>query len=78
MGLSYIIEFAALISLNLALINIMPIPALDGGRVLFVLFEGLFGKRLPNKIERLSHIAGFVLLIALMLLVTFKDIKQFI
>ncbi len=77
LGLSYILEFAALISLNLALINILPIPALDGGRVMFVLIEGLVGKRMPNKIEQISHLAGFVLLITLMVLITLKDIKQF-
>lgn len=77
LGFSYVLEFGALISLNLALINILPIPALDGGRIMFVLFEHIFGRRFPSKIEQLSHTVGFVALIALMLLITFKDIKRY-
>ncbi|HLD26153.1 MAG TPA: site-2 protease family protein [Candidatus Andersenbacteria bacterium] len=77
LGLSYLLEFAALISLNLALINILPLPALDGGRILFVGFELLFRRRLPAKIEQYAHLAGFVALIALMLVITFRDVKRF-
>jgi regulator of sigma E protease len=77
LGLSYVLEFGALISLNLALINILPIPALDGGRIMFVVFERVFGRRFPGKIEQLSHTVGFVALILLMLLITFKDIQRF-
>jgi regulator of sigma E protease len=77
LGLSYILEFGALISLNLALINILPFPALDGGRILFVGLEMLAGRRLPVTIERRAHLAGFALLIALMLFVTLKDVARF-
>lgn len=77
MGVSYVLEFAALISLNLALINIMPFPALDGGRILFVLLEKIFRRRMPFKIEKLTHAIGFAVLIGLMLLITFKDIARF-
>lgn len=77
LGASYVLEFAALISLNLALINILPLPALDGGRILFVLLEKLFRRRMPFKVERMTHAIGFAVLIGLMLLVTFKDIARF-
>lgn len=77
LGVSYILEFAALISLNLALINILPFPALDGGRILFVGLEIVARRRLPAKIEQMTHMAGFALLILLMLFITFKDIARF-
>ncbi len=76
LGLSYVLEFAALISLNLALINILPFPALDGGRILFVTIEAVIGKRVPGKVEGFVHTMGFALLILLMLLITFKDIRR--
>lgn len=78
MGLSYLLEFGALISLNLAIINILPLPALDGGRIVFVIVEKIFGKRLPNKIETITHTAGFVLLIGLMILITIKDVQRYL
>lgn len=77
LGASYVLEFAALISLNLALINILPFPALDGGRILFVTLEKIFRRRLPFRVEKLTHAIGFAVLIGLMLLVTFKDIARF-
>ncbi len=77
MGMSYVLEFAALISLNLAIINFIPFPALDGGRVLFVLFEIVYGKRVSNKFEHWAHLTGFVLLMALMVYVTLNDIGRF-
>ena len=77
LGLSYILDFAALISLNLAIINILPFPALDGGRILFVFLELIFRKRIPAKIEQITHMTGFALLIALLIFITFKDIGRF-
>ena len=77
MGLPYILEFGALISLNLALINILPLPALDGGRILFVVLEKIAGRRFPGKIEQVTHTIGFVLLILLMVLITFRDVQRF-
>lgn len=78
MGFSYLLEFAALVSLNLAIINILPIPALDGGRVLFVLLEKITGGRtLSMKIEKVAHAIGFLLLITLMILITFRDIQSY-
>jgi regulator of sigma E protease len=77
LGLSYFLEFAALISLNLAIINILPFPALDGGRIMFVLLEKVFGRPSIGKIEQISHTVGFGALILLMLVVTFRDIHRF-
>ena len=77
MGLSYFLEFAAMISINLALINILPLPALDGGRILFVFVELLAGKRVPGKYESIAHTVGFVALLGLMLLVTLRDVHRY-
>lgn len=77
LGLPYVLEFGALISLNLAIINILPFPALDGGRIMFVLLEKLRGKRLAARFEQITHTIGFVILIGLMILITLRDIKRF-
>ena len=74
-GLSPLLEFAAFLSINLAIINLIPLPALDGGRIAFVLLEAVRrGKRVPARIEGMIHMAGFALLITFILLVTYQDI----
>ena len=70
------ITFIALIALNLGLLNLFPIPALDGGRILFVMLEMILRRRLPEKIEGWIHTAGFVLLISLMILITCQDVYK--
>ena len=77
-GLSPLLEFAAFLSLNLAIFNLFPIPALDGGRILFVLIEIIRGKRVSPKTEGIIHTIGFILLMALILVVTFTDILRII
>ena len=77
-GLSPLLEFAAFLSLNLAVSNLLPIPALDGGRILFVLIELVRGKRISPKTEGLIHTIGFFLLMALIIFVTFTDILRII
>jgi regulator of sigma E protease len=77
MGLSYFLEFAAMISINLAIINILPIPALDGGRILFVGIEKLVGRKRTQKVEQYAHTIGFIALIGLMVFITFKDIHHY-
>lgn len=64
----------AVISINLGLFNLFPIPALDGGRLVFILFEMIFRRPVPAKYEGLVHFIGFVLLMGLMVVVLFKDI----
>ncbi|MBI2836422.1 MAG: site-2 protease family protein [Chloroflexi bacterium] len=74
-----LLEFAAFLSINLALINIFPLPALDGGRMAFVVVEWLRrGKRVPPKVEGLVHLIGFLTLIAFILLITYRDILRII
>jgi regulator of sigma E protease len=74
-GLSPLLKFAAFLSINLGIINLLPLPALDGGRIVFVLLEVVRrGRRVPARIEGMIHMAGFALLIGLILLVTYQDI----
>jgi len=78
-GISPVLEFAGFISINLALINIFPLPALDGGRIVFVLVEWIRrGKRVSPKTEGLVHAIGFALLMAAILAITFQDIARII
>lgn len=76
MGIMYLIQFTALLSLNLAVINILPFPALDGGRILFLIIEKIKGRPMKQQTEALIHNLGFLFLIALIILVTFKDIAK--
>ncbi len=76
LGLVYLVQFAALLSLNLAFINVLPIPALDGGRILFVLIERIRGRRVSPSTETLIHNIGFVLLILLIFAITIKDVSK--
>ncbi len=76
MGIVALLQFTALLSINLAIINALPIPALDGGRILFLLVEGIRGKKVRAKVEQWSHAIGFALLLALMVVVTIKDIRN--
>jgi regulator of sigma E protease len=78
-GISPLIEFAAFISINLGIVNILPLPALDGGRIAFVLLEMVRrGKKVSPKTEGLIHAIGFLILIGLMVLVTFGDISNIV
>lgn len=69
-----VVQFMAILSINLAILNIMPFPALDGGRLFFLGIEMLVGKRLKNKVEGYVHTLGMVLLLSLMAVVTVRDI----
>lgn len=74
LGFVYLLQFAAFLSLNLAILNILPFPALDGGRVLFLIIEKIRGKKNNQKFEQIVNTAGFVCLLLLMAAVTAKDI----
>ena len=74
LGLVYLLQLLALISLNLTVINIFPFPALDGGRLLFLAIEKIKGSPLNPKFEKWANMAGFALLILLMIAITIKDI----
>ncbi|MFC2011362.1 RIP metalloprotease [Chloroflexota bacterium] len=78
-GISPLLEFAAFLSINLALINIFPLPGLDGGRIAFVLLEWIRrGKRISPKAEGLVHLIGFLMIMAFILAVTLQDIIRII
>lgn len=78
LGLATFLQFFALISINLGVINIFPFPALDGGRFLFIIIEKIKGSPLPVKFERIANGIGFALLIGLMIVITLRDIKNII
>ncbi len=67
-----------LLSLNLAVLNLLPIPALDGGRLLFVLIESVRGKRVPPEKEGVVHFVGLVILLVFMLVVAFADVNRIV
>lgn len=77
-SLKNILPVMALITINLGLFNLLPIPALDGGRLVFILYEMIFRRKVPAKAEGLIHGIGFAILIAFMLFITLKDIWSLI
>lgn len=76
LGAAYFLQFIAVIAISLALVNVLPIPALDGGWFVLLMIEGIRKKPLPEKIERGVSSFFFILLISLMVFVTFKDIAR--
>lgn len=76
MGFTYLIMITALISINLGVINLIPFPALDGGRTLFVLIEGIIRRRISMKFTNILNTVGFVLLMLLMVVVTYRDVLR--
>ena len=76
LGWVYLLSFTAFISLNLAVINFLPLPALDGGRLLFLGVEALIRRPLPGRLTRILNTTGFCLLLLLMLLITYRDIMK--
>ena len=75
-GFDSLIFLMAIITLNLGVFNLLPLPALDGGRLLFLLIELVIRRPVPAKYERAIHAAGFVLLIGLALLITYQDVVR--
>lgn len=73
-GLSYLLGFTAFISINLAILNILPFPALDGGRLLIVMIEGVIRRRIKPAIVNSINTVGFLILILLMLVITVNDV----
>ncbi len=72
------LNIAMLLSVNLGVMNLLPIPAIDGGRLLFLLVEAVRGKPIPQEKEGIIHLVGFVLLFALMIFVMFNDIMRIV
>lgn len=77
MGFLYLLRLLALLSLALGFTNLLPLPALDGGRIIFLLLEKLFGKKVVNpETENMIHGVGFMILIGLSILIAYKDILR--
>ncbi|MFA5841534.1 MAG: RIP metalloprotease RseP [Candidatus Paceibacterota bacterium] len=76
LGFIYLIGFTALISINLAIVNLIPIPALDGGRLLFIIIEAVKGSPIKPKVANVVNAAGFALLMILMVVVTYNDVVR--
>ena len=74
-GFRYFLEISALIGVNLAVFNLLPIPALDGSKVVFTVIEWIRGKPISRKVEAIIHAAGFIFLLGFAILV---DILQFV
>ena len=75
LGFIHIIYFAALLSINLGVINFFPFPALDGGRALFILVQAVTRRKLNEKVEAWIHNSGFIILILLLIVITFRDFR---
>ncbi len=77
MGLSDLLPIIALITINLGVFNLLPVPALDGGRAFFILVELIIRRKVPQKFEAAVHAVGLILLLALIAVITVKDIVGF-
>jgi regulator of sigma E protease len=75
-GFVYVAQLTALISLNLAIVNMLPFPALDGGRLLMLVIRKITGKTISDEVEGKIHLVGFALLMGLMLYVTYQDVLR--
>jgi regulator of sigma E protease len=76
-GIYYLMKWGAILSINLGIMNLLPIPALDGGRLMFFAAEAVRGKPIDRHKEGMVHFIGFALLMLLMLIVTWNDIQRF-
>lgn len=76
-GFIYLLQFVAILSINLAILNIIPFPALDGGRIFFILIEKVRGRPVGRKVEGWIHGIGFALLIMIVLMVTVRDVGRY-
>lgn len=74
LGFIYILQFTAILSINLVILNFAPFPALDGGRVLLLIIEKFRGKPLNKRIEAAIHNMGFLILLLVLVLITFRDV----
>lgn len=77
-GFLALINFLGILSVNLAILNILPFPALDGGRLLFIGIESILGRKVLPKVEATIHTVGFIVLILILIAITTQDIKRLI
>ena len=77
-GLLVLLNWTAIISVNVGLMNLLPLPALDGGRLAFLIYEGITKKKPSPKVENTIHNIGFILLMVLFVYVAFNDVIRLI
>lgn len=77
LGFVYVLQFAAILSINLAIFNLLPFPALDGGRIAFLIFEVVARRPINPRVEAVIHNLGFILLLLIIVAVTIKDVFSF-
>lgn len=77
-GILAVINFVGILSVNLAILNLLPFPALDGGRLLFIGIESVFGRKIVPKVEAVIHTVGMVILLMLLLAITVHDVRRLI
>jgi regulator of sigma E protease len=75
-GFMSYLRLVALLSLSLAILNVLPLPALDGGRLLFVIIEGIIRRPMNRRFELVTNAIGFFLIIGLIVVITFNDLAQ--
>ena len=78
LGVPYLLNLIAQLSLSLAIFNVLPIPALDGGRIFLLFLERVRGRSIKASVENMIHLIGFAVLMSALLLVTFRDITRLV
>ena len=77
-GIGYLLFLISLLTVNIGIVNLLPLPALDGGRLIFLIWEGITRRPIPAKYEGIVHAVGMALLILLMIVVAFSDVFKLI
>ena len=77
-GFLPLLSLTALLSVNIGVMNLLPIPALDGGRILFLIIEAITGKKVPKKVENIINLVFMGLLLILFVFITYNDILRLI
>ena len=77
-GFIPLLSLTALLSVNIGVMNLLPIPALDGGRIVFIIIEGITGKKVPKKVESIINLVFMGLLLILFVFITYNDILRLI
>jgi regulator of sigma E protease len=77
-GVLTLINFIGILSVNLVILNLLPFPALDGGRLMFILIEALIGRKIVPKVEYAFHVTGMIILLSLIVVITIADVRRLI
>ena len=76
MGIGFLLFLVALLTINIGVVNILPLPALDGGRLIFLIWEGVTRRPVPAKYEGIVHLIGMILLLILSVFIAFNDVLK--